>query len=72
MEKIPVHIILDYRKFPNELHCVNCGASRELHLPAPISDVSKQAEAFTESHRFCKKQGIKDSVELPPERLIIR
>lgn len=54
MKKIPKWIFIKYDRKPNCFYCERCGATRESHLPAPIDDVAKQAEAFSESHKFCK------------------
>ena len=54
MKKIPKWIFIKYDVKPNEYVCQRCGARREVHLPAPIADVAKQAEAFAESHKYCK------------------
>ena len=56
MKNPPKHIILDYTNDPSEFVCVNCGAKRQLHLPAAINDVVRQAEAFVETHKHCKVQ----------------
>ena len=55
MKNIPEHIILDYNKQPTMMICKNCGEKRELHLPALVDDVIKQAQAFGESHKDCKE-----------------
>jgi hypothetical protein len=54
MKKIPKWIFIKYDVKPPLFICSMCGEPRELHLPAPISDVLKQAEAFAESHMNCK------------------
>lgn len=66
MKKISGWIFIKYDVKPALFNCSKCGANRELHLPASISDVSKQAEAFAESHRFCteaKERDLKDYLE---------
>lgn len=52
--KIPKHILLDYSTQPNQMVCDICKQRRNLHLPGSISDISKQFEAFSESHKHCK------------------
>ena len=59
MKKIPIHIMLDYSKQPPESVCKNCGARRQVHLPAAIDDFIKQCEAFCESHKDCKLNTLK-------------
>ena len=54
MKRIPKHIILDYSKQPSEYVCDNCGARRQVHLPAPVDDFVQQGKAFAVSHRYCK------------------
>jgi len=54
MKRIPKHIVLDYSKQPHSYVCKNCGARRQIHLPAAIDDFVKQGEAFSESHKYCK------------------
>jgi len=56
MKKIPEWIIVKYNVRPQIFYCSRCGGSRELHLPAPIDDFVKQAEAFAESHKYCKEK----------------
>ena len=56
MKKIPSWIILKYDSDPNYYKCERCEAVREVHLPAPIDDVIKQAQAFAESHKYCKEK----------------
>jgi len=53
--KIPDWIIIKYDVQPPVLVCERCSETRELHLPAAVDDVVKQAQAFAEGHKFCKK-----------------
>ena len=55
MKKIPKWIIFKFDIKPNVFMCDRCGATREAHLPAAVSDFTRQAEAFSESHKYCKE-----------------
>lgn len=57
--KIKEWIVIDATKQPPILKCKRCGKERKIHLPATVEDFSKQAEAFGETHRICKKGGNK-------------
>ena len=52
--KILDWIILEDNVQPPTMKCLRCGATRELHIPATITDVLKQAAGFADTHRFCE------------------
>jgi len=57
--KIPKFIFLKYNDGPPYFLCVNCGKTRPAHLPSATRDFIKQAEAFSESHKYCKPEAKK-------------
>jgi len=54
-KKIKPWITLKFDVIPNLMVCDRCGSTRELHLPAAIDNVTRQMEAFSESHKSCKE-----------------
>lgn len=44
-----------------ELRCLNCGASYEMTLPAPLSVMTAAMKAFAKSHDACKPSAAGDA-----------
>jgi hypothetical protein len=53
--KIPAWINVKCDVQPPLLKCERCGETRDIHIPAAMDDFIKQGEAFSESHKYCKK-----------------
>ena len=56
MAKIAKWIVIDYQQEPSRFRCERCGEDRAIHFPCAVDDFTKQGEAFSESHKFCKKE----------------
>jgi hypothetical protein len=52
--KIPDWIVIDTTKKEGDFLCKRCLEIRVPIIPCAIDDFVKQAEAFAETHKFCK------------------